>query len=180
MLKLKPSFLFRQKKGGGVGFPYVYHWLIKKLLWPSNRAEQSKVGIPIRDRGAQQAESDRCHVAAREDKHGNMRLQILSVVSVKATVVIKNSGQTIINVLKIHSKYEEIIVKKENNNFGQKKVCRLGCRVLDCQVRLKLQIAKNISAMPIKISLHHKVKRLEGLNFIWQAKKRDLKVIEQR
>ena len=37
MLKLKPSFLFKQKRGGDMGFPSVcceYHWLIKKLACP--------------------------------------------------------------------------------------------------------------------------------------------------
>ena len=43
MLKSKPSFLFRQKRGGDVGFPSVCcecHWLIKKPNAAPNRARQ--------------------------------------------------------------------------------------------------------------------------------------------
>ena len=42
--------LNRQEVGIDVGFPSVYHWLIKNLPWAYYRTESSKAGIPRRDR----------------------------------------------------------------------------------------------------------------------------------
>ena len=53
---------------------FYYHWLIKKLLWASGSAEQSKVGIPSRDRREEKAESERHHVAAEGDRHARTLL----------------------------------------------------------------------------------------------------------
>lgn len=41
-----------------------YHWLIKKLLWAYGRAEESKVRTASRDRGEENAESGKSHVAS--------------------------------------------------------------------------------------------------------------------
>ena len=74
MFKLKPSFIFSQKRGDDVGVSsvcceYILLPLVtKETALAYGRVEYNKVGNPSRDRRGRKVESERRHVSRQRSK----------------------------------------------------------------------------------------------------------------